>query len=295
MVAIDELAPGKVRIAAPAKLNLYLEILGKRDDGFHELVTVMSTVNLCDELRITRIDSGVRLACDTPGVPSDASNLAWRAAELAIERFGGGYAIELDKRIPSGAGLGGGSSDAAAVLRAADHLESRPHDPESWAAPAATLGSDVPFFLYGGTAVCRGRGERIEPVRNVPERHFVLVTSDIHCATGSVYAALDTALTPQDVDLSIVPEALLGGDHRHLAGAILNRLEEPALRTHPDLRRLRDDICEWSDRTVYVTGSGSGLFLVATDAVEANQLRSKLDSRLRSRGRVHALVTTRDV
>ncbi len=291
---IDDDGAGCVRVAAPAKLNLFLEILGKRDDGFHELVTVMTTVDLSDTLRVTRIESGIRLACEAPGVPADATNLAWRAAELAIERYGGGYAIELEKRIPSGAGLGGGSSDAAAVLLAADRLEGGACDPDTWSAAAASLGSDVPFFLYGGTAICRGRGERVEPVHDVPERHFVLVTSDIHCATGSVYAAVDTALTPSDTHLSIVPEALLGGDHRHLAGAILNRLEEPALRTHPALRRLRDDIGEWSDRPVYVTGSGSGLFLVAADAEEANQLRSTLDSRLRSRGRAHALVSTRE-
>ena len=155
---------------APSKINLSLRVLGRRDDGFHEIETLMAPITLADELTLERTDAGaapITLVCSDPTLPIDHRNLAFRAAELFIERVcGPGHPVRLvlEKRIPHGAGLGGGSSDAATVLLALDEYCATHLTVARLAALAAELGSDVPFFIYRAAAMCRGRGERVEPV-----------------------------------------------------------------------------------------------------------------------------------
>ncbi len=160
---MDELS-----LEAPAKINLHLEVLGLRGDGFHELAMVMQTIDLHDRLRLSSsADGAIALQCDQPGLPSDGSNLVVKAAELLRERAGRpqlGARIALSKRIPVGAGLAGGSSDAAAALVGLNRLWGLDFSPSDLQAMAAYLGSDVPFCLPGGTQLCFGRGERLEPV-----------------------------------------------------------------------------------------------------------------------------------
>lgn len=277
-----------IRVLAPAKLNLYLDILGKRDDGFHEIETVMTAVDLYDSVRLERVPAGIEITSDVDWVPLGPENLAWRAAERALARLGGGVRIDLGKRIPAGAGLGGGSSDAAAVLVGLSHLHGVAFDPADWHDDAAALGSDVPFFLYGGTAVCRGRGELVEPLPGCSTMHYVLIETPYHCSTPAVYGALELKLTRDRETLILVREALLGADHRHLAKAVLNRLEAPAFHLHPGLRDLRDSIEERAGEPVFLTGSGSGLFLVAANHEEAHRIQSKLEAQFADT-KAHAL------
>nr|MBA3846538.1 4-(cytidine 5'-diphospho)-2-C-methyl-D-erythritol kinase [Planctomycetota bacterium] len=163
---------GRRTISAPAKVNLHLEVLGRRGDGFHALETIFQTLELADEVSVELVPGpdGIVLTCDDPTLPTDARNLAWRAAEAFRARrpVAGRCDVHLRKRIPAGAGMGGGSSDAAAVLRALSALVSAPPSSDELAAIAAELGSDVPFFLTGGTAHALGRGEIITPLADLP-------------------------------------------------------------------------------------------------------------------------------
>ena len=310
------------RTRAPAKLNLGLEVLGRRPDGFHEIESIFVAIDLADELVITAEGEGIELAVEahTPGaedVPDGPSNLVWRAAEAGLRRLaelegpgagpdparGGGsrprtpagLRLALAKHVPSGAGLGGGSSDAASVLRGVASLGGRAFRAEDWADVAASLGSDVPFFLGDeAAAVCRGRGEAVEPLPLAEPLHFVVVETGVHCGTAEVYGALDLRLTAPPDRLKIVAEALRDGRPGPLARAVFNRLEDPAFRLYPELRSLRDAIAARIDRPMLLTGSGSSLFTIAGDADEARQMCSSLSEATSLRVHAAASVPLRD-
>lgn len=185
---------------APAKINLTLEVLGRRNDGFHEVATLMQTISLADHISFSDSDD-LELQVSGPesaGVPADTSNLALRAAVALREAAATplpGVCITIEKQIPAAAGLGGGSSDAAAVLRGLNHRWKLGLPPEVLSRIAATLGSDVPFFLYGGAALATGRGEQIRPLEDLPPRPLTLFLSEETIAdkTRTLYAALQPA------------------------------------------------------------------------------------------------------
>lgn len=182
-----------IRLAAPAKINLYLECLGRRADGYHELETIFQTLELHDTVSVSlEPGHGISLACTDARLPTGPDNLAWRAADLVSKRrpLALRVHIVLDKRIPSGAGLGGGSSDAAAVLRALQRLLPEPLDPAELAEVALHLGSDVPFFLEGGTAHALGRGERLTTLPELPRLAVSIIKPPADCPTPAVYRAL---------------------------------------------------------------------------------------------------------
>ncbi|MGD8319145.1 MAG: 4-(cytidine 5'-diphospho)-2-C-methyl-D-erythritol kinase [Gemmatimonadota bacterium] len=185
---------GSVALRAPAKVNLYLRILGARSDGFHDLETLFQALDLCDDVVVTRAEGGVSLSVEGPDLGPTEDNLAYRAA-LALLRETGeeqGLHVRLRKRIPAGAGLGGGSSDAAAVLRAANALLGEPVSVDRLRELGASLGSDVPFFLGSSPlALGTGRGERLQALEPLPEAHVVLALPPVHVATAAAYAALD--------------------------------------------------------------------------------------------------------
>lgn len=186
-----------LREAAHAKLNLYLEILGRRDDGFHAIETVFQTIALHDMVTLAvEPGDGIALTCDDAALPGDASNLAWRAAAAyrTAQPLPGRIVIHLEKRIPAGAGLGGGSADAAAVLRALDRHAPRPLGPTALERIAATLGSDIAFLVRGGTAHATGRGEELTWLPDLPPTALTLLMPEgAHCATPAVYRALTDA------------------------------------------------------------------------------------------------------
>ncbi len=184
-----------LRIAAPAKLNLHLEVLGRRADGFHALESIFQTIALHDvvELRL-RSAPGIALTCDDASLPVDQGNLAWRAAAAFLGRApASGVAIALAKRIPHGAGLGGGSSDAAAVLRGLARLLPGLWSADGLAGLAAALGSDVPFFLIGGSAHGTGRGEILTALPDLPAQPVTVLMPDASLATPAVFKAMTEA------------------------------------------------------------------------------------------------------
>lgn len=259
---------------ACAKLNLGLAVRGRRADGYHELHTLLATVDVCDEVRLAARPSGVDLRVhgeDT--LPSGPGNLAWRAAEAYLEATGcpGGVAIELVKRVPAGAGLGGGSADAAAVLRGLARICPAGVD---LAALALTLGADVPFLLRGGLAEARGVGERLM-YREAPKAHFVLVKPPFEVPTAEAYAALEERDFGPELDVEAILKALEQGT----APPWRNDLERVVFFAYPPLADLKRLLEEHGLAGVLMSGSGSTLFAPVADRTRAERYADALGRR----------------
>ena len=290
-----------MRAHAFAKINLDLRVLRKRCDGYHDLSTVMQTISLADELVVELADRpGIVLECDDTDLPVDAGNLAWRAAELFYTRLRTTprVRIGLEKRIPTRAGLGGGSSDAAAILNMLNCLHGEPFVQSELTGMAAELGSDVPFFIAGGRAVAEGRGERLRPLPALPI-HALLVVPGFGVETAWAFSKVtpregsrcvnETGVLPDDVDASPpagsvstrVNEAeggsaphCLESDGPRKAAALQNDLEEPVFAAHPVLEEIRGRLLELGADDARMTGSGStifGLFSTAEMAAAAQR------------------------
>lgn len=251
-------------IDAPAKVNLVLRILGRRSDGYHEIETLMVPLALADEVSVSVSEgSGVHLECDDPGVPGDAGNLAARAAVVFAERTGREFRTEiaLKKRIPTGAGLGGGSSDAASVLLALNGLLGTGLEVDALEAMAAELGSDVTFFIRGKAAWCRGRGELIDTVDNVPGLRLLMVKPPFPVPTAWAYQAWSAC----------------GG--RGVAAAagtleLVNDFEPAVFGKYVLLSVMKDWLARQDGvAAVMMSGSGSTLFAVIEGAAEGIEER----------------------
>ncbi|MFP4058503.1 MAG: 4-(cytidine 5'-diphospho)-2-C-methyl-D-erythritol kinase [Candidatus Brocadiia bacterium] len=258
-------APGcPVTVRCPAKLNLFLEVLGRRPDGYHDIDTVMQAIDLYDELHIApRAGPALRLECDCAGLPSDERNLALRAAMALKEETGypGGARLRLTKRIPVGAGLGGGSSDAAGALVGLDRAWGLGLRDEGLRQLAARVGSDVAFFLRGGTARCTGRGEAVEPAAARLRARYALVCPPLSVSTAEVYKKLRFPLTPTGARASMLVQCLAQGDVEGLGATLYNRLEEPAFHLYPGLREGKSRLeATGLFAGVLMTGSGAALF-----------------------------------
>lgn len=271
---------GGVEILAPAKLNLFLEILGRRPDGYHEIESLMVAVDLYDTLRFVDDPSGaVTLRCDDSSLPTGSENLVVRAAERLKSASGSarGASIELFKAIPAQAGLAGGSSDAAATLQGLDLLWDLQTPPERLDELAGGIGSDVAFFRHGSVAVCRGRGERVEGVSLPGPLHFVLVCPPLGLSTAEVYRNL----TPPDRPRLIGPvlEAIAGGGPAALGRSLFNRLQPVAEQLEPALVQVRDALANLDpplDGSL-MSGSGSAYFGLAPDRDAAVRAAKRLE------------------
>ena len=255
----------------PAKVNLYLKVLARREDGYHDLVTVMQPLTLADELRLTP-GKGLSLDCRHPEVPSGPQNLVWRAAE----KFGAATGqvpqvhIELVKKIPVAAGLGGGSSDAAGTLLALNELTGNPLGNETLHELAAELGADVPFFLRPGPAVGRGIGTVLSPL-DLPPYWYVLLNPGLAISTAWVYGNLDLqALAQAGAPL---PAAW---DGEHPEAWVANDLETVTLSRYPELRELLAGLSAAGARVQGMSGSGPTLFGLFHEAEAAQAAAFKL-------------------
>ncbi len=247
------------RFQAPAKINLDLRVLGKRPDGYHELRTIFQTISLADEIGFS-FEPAPETAVVIEGNVAIEDNLIARAAKLFLSEAGitGRVRCELRKVIPMGAGLGGGSSDAAAVLRALPGLTGAALSSGRLHAMAAQLGSDVPFFLYGGTAVGVGRGDEIFPLPPASELHGLLVTPDIHVSTVEAYRALSARLDSGEAaqKREQFAELIWSMDLRQAR----NDFETPVFELHPELARIRETLAGAGALVARMTGSGSAIF-----------------------------------
>lgn len=267
---------------SPAKINLYLDVLGRREDGFHDLETLFAPLTFGDtvEVELAGSPGEVRLALDGPvAVPAGDENLALRAARAwsAAAGHDGGVEIRLTKQVPVGSGLGGGSSNAAAVLRLANAASADPLAPEALHQIAAGLGSDVPFFLGDGPAVGRGRGEILEPVAGASGLFVVLIMPAIACDTAAVYRNLGARVRGAPADgLARSVAALAAGDAAALRDAHYNALAVPALGAYPALLRLTSEVEQRLGRPPCLSGSGSTLYDIVS-APEASAVSAALE------------------
>ncbi len=276
----------RVRLRAPAKVNLHLEVIRQRHDGYHEIETVLQAIGLYDTLRITLVESfrggepRVELLVTPSGAaPESDDNLCVRAARLFCQRqrVSGYLQIELAKDIPAGSGLGGGSSDAMATLLACDRLFGTGLEPAQLAALGAHLGSDVPFFLAGGTALGRGLGADLTPLPAIRVGHFLVVKPNFDLGTAGVYAGLKMGLTVRTTVANIrVIKPLIA---RFPSGTWFgyNRLEEVVLPAHPELQRALAQLREAAP-VAMMTGSGSALYGVFQEEGSADHMASRIRS-----------------
>jgi 4-diphosphocytidyl-2-C-methyl-D-erythritol kinase len=266
-----------ISIASPAKVNLYLEILGRRPDGFHAIESVMQLVDLCDRVHLERAPAGIRLSVSGGEAPADPSNLAYRAAALLARRAGlrDGVRIHLDKRIPAGGGLGGGSGNAAAVLAGLTRLYELGETPERLARLGAELGSDVPFFLSPGLALVTGRGEQVRPLVPWPPGWMVLANPGVAVSTAWAYAEASSKLTGRERRSTIQALAAAGRLPWPPVWAF-NRFEEAVLPHHPEIGRLLRLLESGGARPARLSGSGASVFGVVAEAAAAEGLAQRL-------------------
>jgi len=245
-----------IEIPSFAKVNLSLRVLGKRGDGLHEVFTVLQTVSLHDTLRFESNENGIVLACSEPTIPVDERNIIVQAAEKLRSRFAvaDGAAIYLEKRIPSPGGLGGGSSNAAVTLLALRRLWELNASVEDLAPIAAELGADVPFFLYGGTAIGTGTGSTVEPVDDVSSfSRMIIVTPDVDVPTAMAYSML-SAPTLTNIEV----ESTLTNYRSGVAGGIepVNDLEKTVFAVFPEVARVKNALVELGAKQALMSGSG---------------------------------------
>ncbi|RKY01704.1 4-(cytidine 5'-diphospho)-2-C-methyl-D-erythritol kinase [Candidatus Poribacteria bacterium] len=258
-----------MRLRAYAKVNLYLDVLRRRPDGYHDILTLFQSVSLCDEL-VVRRSKEIWVECDMPGVPSGVMNLAYKAAKLLKDVVGlrEGVSVEIRKRIPPGAGLGGGSADAAAVLVAMNELFSLNLEIGTLMELGAELGADVPFCISGGTAIGEGRGDVLTKLKPLEGFWLVLAYPGVHISTGWAYGRL--RLTEPRVNARILirlkevtPEAV--------PDLLFNVFEDVVFPEHPEIARLKDRMLELGARGALMSGSGSTVFGLFFDEAEARR------------------------
>lgn len=272
-----------VRVAVPAKVNLYLGVGPARRDGYHELVTVFQAVDLYDEVVASEAPSlRLEMSGAADGVPADSRNLAWQAAELLATHCGIAPAVrlELHKAIPVAGGMAGGSADAAAALLACAELWGTGTSRDELVRLAGRLGSDVAFPLVGGTALGTGRGEVLAPALCTGEFHWVFALAGFGISAGDAYRELDrlraTSRPSQVESPDAVLDALRAGDARRLAAALANDLQPAALSLAPTLRRVLDAGRDLGALAGIVSGSGPTCAFLATDRDAATRLAASL-------------------
>ena len=267
--------------AAFAKINLTLDVLDKRPDGYHDLKSVMQTVSVRDDIEID-VDTGKPwcLHCDKEGVPTDGRNLAWKAAEVFFENTGKettGIEIRITKRIPMEAGLGGGSADAAAVLRALNRHYGNPLSILALAELGSLVGSDVPFCVLCGTAMVEGRGERLRKLPDLPDCCFVICKPDFSSSTPELYRKIDETVIAKRPDHQAMESALLSGDLGKIAQNVYNVFDPIVTQDHLELNYIKSIFNSYGAVAYQMTGSGSAVFAIVPDfefaAVICNMLK----------------------
>ena len=266
---------------AYAKVNLTLDVLGKRDDGYHDLQSVMQTISLRDDIEID-IGTGKpwKLLCNKEGIPTDERNLAWKAAKVycdAMNKDPDGLEIRITKRIPSQAGLGGGSADAAAVLRALNEHYGNPLSIMALAELGAQVGSDVPFCVVGGTAMVEGRGERLRMLPNMPDCVFVVCKPDFPISTPELFRKIDEKTIAKRPDNRAMESAILAGDLGRVAENLCNMFDPVVTEDHLELNYIKSIFNSYGSIGQQMTGSGSAVFCLVPEfefaAVICNMLR----------------------
>tara|TARA_B100000686_G_scaffold343440_1_gene424289 strand:- start:1082 stop:1978 length:897 start_codon:yes stop_codon:yes gene_type:complete len=270
----------KIELKTPAKINLALRVLRKREDGFHDLETIFQMVSLYDRMEFVPTRAEVTLKCGKPGIPEGEANLVMQAARLLQTRYpdktNQGVLIRLEKNIPFGAGLAGGSGNAAGTLIALNRFWNLGLKKVDLLQLAAKLGSDVPFFLMSPIAFGQGRGDQLTPLRAMEKFHVVIIYPNISIPTNWVYSCLNLKLTKNEKNISILRKFLSLSDISQLGVFLENNLEPIVFQRYPEILELKEELRGSGARGVLMSGSGSAVFGIFTDSVVAEKAQEAL-------------------
>lgn len=272
-----------ITVSANAKINLYLDITGIRSDGYHNIKTVMHMVDLHDSVTVSPAEAGtISITCDKPYVPTDERNIAYKAAKHFFSAIGknGGVTIAIKKNIPVGGGLGGSSTDGAAVLSGLNYIFGKPLSENELLSLSASLGADVPFCLKKGAALCEGIGEIMTPLPTLKSTFAVIVKPPFSLNTKEMYERFD-ALAQQDAspsDISSVIDAVKSNDQGILCRSLYNAFYSAAKKMKPEISKYISALEESGADGVSMSGSGSCLFGIFTSAKKAESARELLKS-----------------
>ena len=268
---------GCIELGSPAKINLFLKVTGKRPDGYHNLASLMGCISLSDRVVLRTGVAAITVTCSFPGVPEDRSNLAVQAAELFYERYPATdrVAIEIEKQIPVGAGLGGGSSNAATVLRGLNAHYGQPFSVNQLIRMGASIGADVPFFLFGRPALATGIGERLTAFDGLDRWKVVVIYPGFSIPTASVYKKLNLGLTKCENHLksfSLKQNGFIPARH------LCNDLETVVIPRYPEIAAVKKKLLENGATGALMSGSGSSVFGLFADSQTARLAGKALGS-----------------
>lgn len=262
-----------LEILAPGKINLTLDVLAKRTDGYHEVKMVMQSISLKDRLLFSQREEGIIVTCNHPSVPTDETNLVYQAASMMQREYGirKGVEIHIQKRIPVGAGLAGGSTDAAAALKGLNILWKLNLGKQHLLKMAARLGADVSFCLVGGTMLATGIGEKLLPLATLPELWLVLAKPNFSVSTAWAYQQLDTLSDFEHPHTQQMLEAITRSDRRAILQHLSNVLEQVTQASYPQIVEIKEQLLYLGAQGVLMSGSGPTVFGVMKNEAEAHQ------------------------
>ncbi len=274
----------KIRVRAHAKINLYLDVVGKREDGYHNLETIFHSIGLYDDVIITKQETKeITVRCEHPRVPGDSRNLAYQAAQLLCDAVGGigSITIDIHKRIPVAAGLAGGSANAAAVLHGVNELFELGFTQERLMRFGAELGADVPFCLHGGAAFGTGIGDQLTRLPALSDLPLLLLNPGIEISTANVFKKLNFSLTKRENAGIIIKTHIEKGDTLGMAESLYNCLEVPVFAQHPEIAARKAELSKQAGCSgALMSGSGATLFAVMLNSESARRSESRFKNRV---------------
>lgn len=262
-----------LKLNAYAKINLGLDVIGRLPNGYHEVKMIMQSVGICDELTFEKQPSGITVTTDSGELPTDENNLIYRAAKLLLDTCAvkEGVRIHLTKRIPIAAGMAGGSTDAAATLKAMNQLFRFGKTKEELMELGVKIGADVPYCILGGTALAEGIGERLTPLPPMPNCHLLVAKPDINVSTKYVYTTLDAAPILFHPDIDGMTAAIFAGDLTGITAKLGNVLETVTVPAHPIISKIKEKFLELGSDGVLMSGSGPTVFGIFSDKTAAEK------------------------
>lgn len=262
-----------LKLNAYAKINLGLDVIGRLPNGYHEVKMIMQSVGICDELTFEKQPSGITVTTDSGELPTDENNLIYRAAKLLLDTCAvkEGVRIHLTKRIPIAAGMAGGSTDAAATLKAVNQLFRFGKTKEELMELGVKIGADVPYCILGGTALAEGIGERLTPLPPMPNCHLLVAKPDINVSTKYVYTTLDAAPILFHPDIDGMTAAIFAGDLTGITAKLGNVLETVTVPAHPIISKIKEKFLELGSDGVLMSGSGPTVFGIFSDKTAAEK------------------------
>ncbi|MBM7623901.1 4-(cytidine 5'-diphospho)-2-C-methyl-D-erythritol kinase [Sporohalobacter salinus] len=284
----------RLQVATQAKINLLLDVVGKRNDGYHKVEMVMQSIDLADQLEFNRIQKGIELKVDHSEVPTGEDNLVYQAAELFFKQYElkGGLQVKINKEIPVAAGLAGGSTNAAATLVAINNLWNLNLSVEELENLGADLGADVPFCIKGGTALATGVGTNLKPLNSVPKLDLVLINPPFSVSTAEVYQNLNLNKVNKHPDLRRMLVALETRNKAEIIEAVDNLLAEVTMKRYSQLYELEEMLLKQGTRKVLMSGSGPTMLGFVDNQVEAQKLVNRLELQLSKDYIIKAAQTT---